>query len=253
MIKRTVFIEQERMGLLEDGEIVSDTMLSSIDNEYYNMLCEHIKKGNTITSEIYDDLSDGQKYHFNKHYNHRGDKVVEQTNTIETIEESPADPTYYIAFNRSFDSYNDAEKHCLSCDFDPSYIETVDPSTVSQPTTQPTTQNKRTNKRIQITNVRNVKATKDYFIYVRGEGYRKIENGKEIEILDGIQTFIYKNNENNYSISEVKTGMHIASAKRKNETIQEAQNKMTQYQSKVKELIELHVKKFGLSPASASI
>lgn len=47
----------------------------SIDNEYYKMIEIEVKQGQTISQAVYDSFSDGQKYHFTKHYNHRNDKI----------------------------------------------------------------------------------------------------------------------------------------------------------------------------------
>jgi len=47
----------------------------NFDNEYYALVEEHIKAGNTITQEVYNSLTQGQQYHFNKHYNFRADKI----------------------------------------------------------------------------------------------------------------------------------------------------------------------------------
>lgn len=49
------------------------------------------------------------------------ENVTTQTNT-------------YTAYSRSFSTYAEAEAYCLTCDFDPSYIEAVEPSTVSNNT-----------------------------------------------------------------------------------------------------------------------
>lgn len=57
----------------------------------------------------------------------------------ETIQESPAQPTQneqtYIAYNRSFSSYELAYNHCIQCDFDPAYITTEEPLMASQTST----------------------------------------------------------------------------------------------------------------------
>ncbi|MCK1999791.1 hypothetical protein MZM54_00155 [[Brevibacterium] frigoritolerans] len=47
----------------------------SIDNEYYKMIENEVKQGKTISQAVYDSFSNGQKYHFTKHYNHRNDKI----------------------------------------------------------------------------------------------------------------------------------------------------------------------------------
>lgn len=48
---------------------------STIENEYYNILCDKVKAGETISEKVYNDLTEGQKYHFAKHHNYNGDKI----------------------------------------------------------------------------------------------------------------------------------------------------------------------------------
>lgn len=45
------------------------------DNNYYAMLENEIKQGKLITRKVYESLTDGQRYHFNKHYNFRNDRI----------------------------------------------------------------------------------------------------------------------------------------------------------------------------------
>ena len=71
-ITRSEYLEQANEEL---GKDFSD-LFASIDNEYYALVESEIKRGNTINKEIYDSLSNGQKYHFNKHYNGRLDKIA---------------------------------------------------------------------------------------------------------------------------------------------------------------------------------
>lgn len=52
-------------------------VIGGLDNEYYSMVEKEIKSGRTISKAVYDSLSAGQKFHFNKHYNYRNDKVHE--------------------------------------------------------------------------------------------------------------------------------------------------------------------------------
>lgn len=59
----------------ELGEKEYKNLSHSIDNEYYLLIENSVKAGNKISQEVYDSLSEGQKYHFNKHYNHRNDKI----------------------------------------------------------------------------------------------------------------------------------------------------------------------------------
>jgi hypothetical protein len=49
-----------------------------IDNEYYAMVETQAKSGKAIDKKVYDSLTEGQRYHFNKHFNHRGEMVLEQ-------------------------------------------------------------------------------------------------------------------------------------------------------------------------------
>lgn len=60
----------------ELGEQDFSSLYVSIDNEYYEIVSSQVKKGNEISKDVYNSLTDGQKFHFNKHYNHRGDMVV---------------------------------------------------------------------------------------------------------------------------------------------------------------------------------
>ncbi|PGK51827.1 hypothetical protein CN918_28965 [Priestia megaterium] len=67
------FMEEEKKAI---GEQDFKHMYGALDNEYYEMVEKHIKQdGNTITQEVFEGLSKGQQFHFNKHYNFRQDKV----------------------------------------------------------------------------------------------------------------------------------------------------------------------------------
>lgn len=57
------------------GEQEFKSMYSIIDNEYYELVEKDAKNGLVISQEVYDSLSEGQRFHFDKHYNHRGDMV----------------------------------------------------------------------------------------------------------------------------------------------------------------------------------
>jgi hypothetical protein len=72
MPTRTDYMNSQR---LEAGEFYSDLMDDSFSNEYYGTIEQHLKEGGTITREVYNDLTEGQKYHFNRRWNVRGDKV----------------------------------------------------------------------------------------------------------------------------------------------------------------------------------
>lgn len=73
METRDEFLERSKKEL---GEKEFEGMKSSLDNEYYGMIEMLMKEGDTISQVVYDSLTEGQRYHFNKHYNHRNDKVV---------------------------------------------------------------------------------------------------------------------------------------------------------------------------------
>jgi hypothetical protein len=68
---RDEYLEKEKKEL---GEEFS-TFAVGIDNEYYSIVEKEVKGGKTISQAVHDSLTAGQKFHFNKHYNHRGDKV----------------------------------------------------------------------------------------------------------------------------------------------------------------------------------
>lgn len=72
METRDEYLEKEREAL---GERDFQSLSHSIDNEYYAMVEKEVKSGNSISQAVYDSLTEGQKYHFNKHYNHRNDKI----------------------------------------------------------------------------------------------------------------------------------------------------------------------------------
>lgn len=68
---RNEYLEKAKEEL---GEDFSDLVVG-IDNEYYALVEKEVKDGKAISQAVYDSLTAGQKFHFNKHYNHRGDKV----------------------------------------------------------------------------------------------------------------------------------------------------------------------------------
>ncbi|MEK3955759.1 MULTISPECIES: hypothetical protein [unclassified Psychrobacillus] len=72
MQTRDVYLAEYKEDL---GEREFKSMFSIIDNEYYALIEKDIKEGRIITQEVYASLAEGQRFHFNKHYNHRGDKV----------------------------------------------------------------------------------------------------------------------------------------------------------------------------------
>lgn len=72
METRNEYFEKEKVEL---GEIEFKSLFHIIDNDYYAMVENYVKEGKTISQDVYDSLAEGQRFHFNKHYNHRGDKV----------------------------------------------------------------------------------------------------------------------------------------------------------------------------------
>lgn len=75
METRDEYLEKAKKEL---GEQEYKDLCVGIDNEYYAMVESHVKQGNSISKQVYDALSEGQRFHFNKHFNHRGDKVLQQ-------------------------------------------------------------------------------------------------------------------------------------------------------------------------------
>lgn len=59
----------------EIGEKEFQQLRVSIDNEFYEVVATEAKQGHPISKAVYDSLSEGQRFHFNKHYNHRGTLV----------------------------------------------------------------------------------------------------------------------------------------------------------------------------------
>lgn len=72
MQTRSEFLEEAKVEL---GEIEFKSLYHSLDNEYYESIEKQVKDGKVITKEVFDSLSEGQKFHFTKHYNFRGDKI----------------------------------------------------------------------------------------------------------------------------------------------------------------------------------
>jgi len=85
---RTEYISEQRAELAIEGLTPLEIQELNFDNEYYTLVEDHLKQGKNITNEMYNDLTQGQKYHFNKKYNSRGDKVLnsDYTQTIEAGE-----------------------------------------------------------------------------------------------------------------------------------------------------------------------
>jgi hypothetical protein len=73
MMTRDQYIKE---AIEELGEREYKFLSASIDNEYYEMVETEAKQGNVISKEVYNSLTEGQRYHFNKHYNHRNDLIA---------------------------------------------------------------------------------------------------------------------------------------------------------------------------------
>ena len=73
---RQEYIQEQQRELAEEGLKPYEIQEINFDSEYYELIENHIKQGGVITNEIYHSLTQGQQYHFNKHYNSRGDKVI---------------------------------------------------------------------------------------------------------------------------------------------------------------------------------
>jgi len=74
---RSAYIQNEKTEMLAEGLTLQDINGFNFDNEYYNLLIDYIKAGNKITNEVYNDLPQGQQYHFTKHYNFNNDKIID--------------------------------------------------------------------------------------------------------------------------------------------------------------------------------
>jgi hypothetical protein len=72
MQTRDEFMKETKEEL---GEKVFSDLYVGIDNEYYEMVESQVKQGEAISQKVYDSLTEGQRYHFTKHYNHRGNMV----------------------------------------------------------------------------------------------------------------------------------------------------------------------------------
>jgi hypothetical protein len=66
------FLEEAREEL---GSDYSSGLAASFEQEYYELVIKEVKDGKQINKAVYDSLPDMKKYHFNKHYNHRNDKI----------------------------------------------------------------------------------------------------------------------------------------------------------------------------------
>lgn len=74
---RTEYINRNKIEIETEGIDFSDCMAIDLGNEYYDeIVVKHIKAGGMIENNVYKDLTDGQKYHFNKFLNWDNDKVI---------------------------------------------------------------------------------------------------------------------------------------------------------------------------------
>ena len=77
METRTEYINRNRAEIEAEGIFFSDCMAIDLGNEYYDeIVVKYIKAGGMIENKVYKDLTDGQKYHFNKFLNWNNDKVI---------------------------------------------------------------------------------------------------------------------------------------------------------------------------------
>lgn len=74
----------------EMGKDWTDTMQAPEDNQYYRDIETHVRAGGKITKEVYDNLNPDQQKNFDKQFNVRGNKVVEQTPTKPKSPPTPA-------------------------------------------------------------------------------------------------------------------------------------------------------------------
>lgn len=84
---RSEYIAEQQKELAVEGLKPYEIKEIDFDEEYYTIIENHIKQSGSITNEVYNSLTDGQKYHFNKHYNYRGDKII-NSNYSQAIKES---------------------------------------------------------------------------------------------------------------------------------------------------------------------
>lgn len=72
MLTRDEYLAEAKKEL---GEKEFLDLYIGIDNEYYALVEKEAKQGKAISRKVYESLAEGQRFHFNKHYNHRGDRV----------------------------------------------------------------------------------------------------------------------------------------------------------------------------------
>lgn len=74
---REQYLKEQLREYLLAGNEATDAILTGLNDEWYNEITKNITqfKG-TITLAEYNSMTAGQEYHFNKHYNLRGDKIA---------------------------------------------------------------------------------------------------------------------------------------------------------------------------------
>jgi rubrerythrin len=203
---------------------------SAFENEYYEMVENEIKAGNTITQEVYDSLTEGQKFHFNKHYNYLGDKVqsmiievvieevTEQTvvNVIETIEEVL---TEEITVNNN-----------------------IEEAAITEPVLTVNVQSNKDNKF-------KVSKEKELFYWFNHKEKSFIKAyGNKVKI-EGYQCYILENDDKTYSITEAKTGTFLCThIKYKKASIETAKENVIKFAEKMDQLIQNSLNINGYSP-----
>lgn len=70
----SAFLNEQKQEL---KTLYSSCIESELTNEFYTTIENNIKNYGTITKQVYDSLNEGQKRHFDRNYNIRGDKVKE--------------------------------------------------------------------------------------------------------------------------------------------------------------------------------
>jgi hypothetical protein len=86
-----------------------------------------------------------------------------------------------------------------------------------------------------------------YYVLIGGE-YQPVE-GKKVEAIPWAETFIYKNKEGAWNVTEATTGMSISVRGTKKEAIDQAfENFNFRGQAKTRQIIKEHIDKYGESP-----
>jgi len=92
-----------------------------------------------------------------------------------------------------------------------------------------------------------VKINKDaMYIFLAKTGFTKVK-GKNIDIVDGVDTFIRKEGKD-WTVTEGKTGMFLTEGRTQVEAIEAAKRKLVEKKDQLAEVIDKSIKKHGLSP-----